>query len=485
MVLVVWDGLRPDSITPEVTPTLAQMAHDGVNFTRHHPVYPSSTEVNGTAMATGCYPSHSGIIGNREYRPLIDPMQPVGMEVLATIRKGDTVSGGHYLAVPTLPEIAHAAGLRTIIAGTKPVVCLMDRADRPADAASTTLFAGKTLPAETQATLDKALGGPFPNGLPVPDLLANAWTTQALTTTLWKTDLPTFSVLWLSDPDFTQHRYGVGSDQAKRALAGCDRNLATVFSVLKAGGWQDKTDVLVVSDHGFSTISARVDIAGLLTQAGLSASRGFKSPPKPGDILVDSLGGSSYLYVIGHDKAVAEKAVECLQKTDGVGVLFTRDTLPGTFPLSAAHIDSPDAPDIAVAFKYNDQENAAGATGGVYVDGAGQGPMGNVGQGTHASLSRYDLHNTLIAIGPDFKSSWRDELPTSNADLAPTFAYLLGLPAGHMDGRILTEALTNLASAAAPARTVTTERLEAASGDWKQYLQVTNCGGETYLDEGN
>jgi arylsulfatase A-like enzyme len=258
-----------------------------------------------------------------------------------------------------------------------------------------------------------------------------------------------------------------------------------VLSILEAGGWRDKTDVLVVSDHGFSTISERVDIAGLLTQAGLSASRQFKAPPKPGDILVDSLGGSSYLYVIGHDKAVAAKAVECLQKNNAAGVIFTRDTLPGTFPLSAAHIDSPDAPDIAVAYKWTDDKNAAGAPGGVFVDGTGGGPLGNVGQGTHASLSRYDLHNTLIAIGPDFKSSWRDELPTSNADLAPTIAYLLGLPPGHMDGRVLTEALTGPASAAAPAPTVTTERLEAASGNWKQYLQVTHCGGEIYLDEGN
>ena len=41
---------------------------EGVWFENHHPVYLSSTEVNGTAIATGDYPSHDGIIANRDIR---------------------------------------------------------------------------------------------------------------------------------------------------------------------------------------------------------------------------------------------------------------------------------------------------------------------------------------------------------------------------------------------------------------------------------
>ena len=91
-------------------------------------------------MATGCYPGHSGIIGNREYRPAIDPARPIGTEEAPTIRRGDEVSGGKYLRVPTLPELCHAAGWRTAVAGTKTVALLWDRAARPesADAPSVT-----------------------------------------------------------------------------------------------------------------------------------------------------------------------------------------------------------------------------------------------------------------------------------------------------------------------------------------------------------
>ena len=89
IVVVVWDGLRPDFVTRQNTPTLYQLAHDGVFFQDHHAVYPSSTEVNGAAMATGAYPNRSGVVGNREYRPDINPLKRTDIEAIGSIVKGD------------------------------------------------------------------------------------------------------------------------------------------------------------------------------------------------------------------------------------------------------------------------------------------------------------------------------------------------------------------------------------------------------------
>ena len=72
VVLIVWDGMRPDFVTSELTPVLWRLREQGVWFARHHAVFLSSTEANGTALATGAYPRHSGLIGNFEYRPAID-----------------------------------------------------------------------------------------------------------------------------------------------------------------------------------------------------------------------------------------------------------------------------------------------------------------------------------------------------------------------------------------------------------------------------
>src|SRR5436190_1351958 len=67
VVVVVWDGMRPDFVTEQNCPTLYQLARRGVTFAHHHSVYPSATEVNGTAISTGAYPDHDRIIANHEY----------------------------------------------------------------------------------------------------------------------------------------------------------------------------------------------------------------------------------------------------------------------------------------------------------------------------------------------------------------------------------------------------------------------------------
>ena len=489
VVVCVWDGLRPDSVNEQDTPTLAKLAREGVFFTRHHPAYPSSTEVNGTAIATGCYPATSGIIANREYRPDINPSKAVDTEVPAIVKRGDEVSGGHYLRRPTLAERLQARGERTVIAGTKNVVLLHDRGrgerdPQRASGKSVTLFGGATLPPEAAANLAGVLGGPFPTEIRFPNQAPDVWTTRALTEVLWKDGPPRFSVLWLSDPDYTQHQHGVGSPPARAALSNSDASLATVLKALEAGGWRGSTDVFVVSDHGFSTIGQGVDVARVLAEAGFHAGREIKGPPQEDDVLVTGLGGSVYLYVVGHRAETVRRVVEFLQGTEFAGAIFTRqEGVPGTFPLAAVHIDSPAAPDIALGMRWMDMAVNNGPLGLITNDG-GRRP----GQGTHASLSRYDMHNTLVANGPSFAVGLRDEYPSGNTDLAPTIAHLLGLPADPpFDGRVLREAFRGVSPKLPPVPEP--ERRDAtgegAMAGWRQYLQVTRFGGVDYIDEAN
>ena len=288
----------------------------------------------------------------------------------------------------------------------------------------------------------------------------------------------------MSDPDYTQHQFGPDSPSAHRALASVDARLASVLAELDAQHLRDTTDVLVVSDHGFSTIGRGVDVAKALTGAGFSAKREYKAPPERGDVLVNGLGGTAFLYVAEHDPDTIRRLVTFLQASDFAGVIFTRDALPGTFTLKDGHIDSPDAPDIAVAMRWNDDKNSTGFPGAVVNDG-GRKP----GQGTHASLSPYDLHNTLIAAGPDFRRGWRDESPSGNVDLAPTIAHLLGLKdAPKMDGRVLHESLKEM-RAQTNLSTPETKRIEAhadsARTRWSQFLEVTRFEETDYFDHGN
>src|SRR5437773_4104885 len=127
VVLVVWDGMRPDFVTEKYAPTLDKLTQDGVRFRNHHAVYPTATDVNGAALATGCYPNRNGLAANLEFRPAINSRQPVEMGDPDSIKRGDEISGGKYLAVPTFVELLRAAGKKVALAGAKSVALLFDR----------------------------------------------------------------------------------------------------------------------------------------------------------------------------------------------------------------------------------------------------------------------------------------------------------------------------------------------------------------------
>src|SRR5204863_932751 len=92
VVVVVWDGMRPDFVSEQNTPTLWKLAQSGVTFRNHHSVYPSATIVNGTAINTGVYPNSSGILANHDYQHEINPKCSIEVENARVIRKGDVLS---------------------------------------------------------------------------------------------------------------------------------------------------------------------------------------------------------------------------------------------------------------------------------------------------------------------------------------------------------------------------------------------------------
>ena len=57
-------------------------------------------------LATGVFPQRSGVLANKEYRAEIDPLKPFGTEALEAVRRGDGLSGGKYVRVPALAELA-------------------------------------------------------------------------------------------------------------------------------------------------------------------------------------------------------------------------------------------------------------------------------------------------------------------------------------------------------------------------------------------
>src|SRR5438876_81260 len=372
--------MRPDFVTKQNTPTLWKLSGEGVTFRNHHAVYPSATNVNGTALVTGVYPGKNGVIANHAYRPEIDRRRAIEVETPAAVQKGDELSAGKYISVPTIAELVQRARGRTAIATTKTVGLLLDRQVDSGNAKDCiTLFAGDSRSHDAPKSIVAALG-PFPSD----PLQQDTWTTKALTDFLWKDGVPTFSLLWLGDPDLTEHGTAPGAPAALAAIKASDANLAILLAALERHHARETTDLFVVSDHGFSTIRRSIDLRKILNDAGWQ--RG-------------------------------------------------------------------------------------------------------AGKGTHATLSRFDMHNMLITAGPDFRRGQGNDLPSGNVDLAPTIMQILGIKAPvKMDGRILSEAMLNAGSATAGPKpeTRTVEAIkDFPSGTWRQSLKTFRIGSTIYLDEGN
>jgi len=526
VVIVVWDGMRPDFVSEQNTPALWKLSREGVTFRNHHSVYPSATMVNGTVMVTGVYPGKSGIVANHVYRPDLDIHHTIDVEIQSVVNKGDELSGGKYISAPTIAELVQRAGGRTVIAAAKTVGLLLDRqAANKSKAAmgtasplgegermdvrgstthvnqkaetltqfsplqrerrisadnkrSVTLFAGKSLPAEILSLITEKFGA-----FPPAHLQQDDWTTKALREILWKEGVPALSILWLGEPDLTQHESAPGAPQALAAIKAADANLAAVLSALDERKVRETTDVFVVSDHGFSTIERSIDLRKILNDAGFAAKTEFENEPKAGDIMLAGNGGSVLFYVIRHDKTLTRRLVEFLQQSDFAGAIFTKEPMEGTFRLDQAEIASDHSPDVVMAFRWNDSKNQFGVPGMIDADW-----QRAAGKGTHATLSSFDIHNMLIAAGPDFKRRETDDLPSGNVDLTPTVLRILRVtPPQKLDGRILSEAMSNggPASGAMKPETKTIEAVkDFSSGTWRQSLKISRVCSTVYLDEG-
>ena len=474
VVIVVWDGMRPDFVNDQNTPALWKLAQSGVTFANNHSVYPSATIVNGTAINTGVYPDHDGILANHDYLPAVDGKKSLDVETGAVVRKGDEASGGKYIDVPTVAELLHAAGLKTAIATAKTVGLLFDRHEDSHNGQE--IFAGESVPPDAINSITRSLGA-FPPATNAAD--RDAWTTKALTDNLWANGIPAFSLLWLSEPDDTEHKFAPGAPPALAAIKSSDENLRRIVAALEKHKALSTTDVFVVSDHGFSTIAREIELPKILKAAGFDVVTEFTDQPKPNQIMLVGNGGSVLFYVIGHDKEATRRLVEFLQQTDFAGVIFTREEMQGTFGLEKAKVDSERAPDVEMAFRWNDNKNQFGVPGMIDADW-----QRAAGKGTHATLSRFDMHNTLIAAGPDFQVGLTSDLPSGNVDLAPTILAILGVDPPNMDGRILSEAMRDRKTAKSETQTIEADR-KFPNGTWRQRLTISRTAQTTYLDQGN
>jgi arylsulfatase A-like enzyme len=466
IVVIVVDGLRPDDVTAELMPRLAAIGRRGIVFNAHHSVFPTVTRVNASSMATGVYPEGHGILGNTIYIPAVSAthgLDTASRETLEAVAR----ASGRLLTAPTLGDLMKKSGrtLMTVGSGSSGALFLLD-----STAAGVAAQQDFSSPPSIGPRLLAKLGPPPPHA--TPNAALNRRAVDAYLTLGLDEIRPDLTFTWISDPDTTAHAKGLGTPTTRTALTLVDAEIGRVEDALRSRGLFDRTNLIVVSDHGFSTHTGELKLEALVAPFAKTRPDGAR------DIVV----AEGAIHLRG-DAAPARVAaiVAALQKRPEVGAIFTRPAVrgraegavPGTLSFDVVRWNHERSGDILVAANWTDRANEAGRKGTSTQNGVAG----------HGTSSPYDIHATLIAAGPDFAEHATSEAPTGNVDLAPTLLRLLGIPVPPtMTGRVIGEGLRSGRAGGTPPVTQSTETVRSADGSYELTAHVSAVAGHRYLD---
>ena len=551
-VLMVWDGLRPDLVTHRDTPNAFAFQNEGVRFNNHHSLFPTVTMVNAATLATGAPPGGSGIYDDLMYfLPLLgktlasDPSLaneingPINIERSPALIALNSPRGfdGRLLGLESVAQqVERAGGFIATVGKTGPTFMFDDRVgdqQSGTPAGANNIFVSDDM-AEPPAKLREI--GPPPgmrHGDPASVGQRDTWFTnlvinKALPAAKAASNegKPSLIVLWQHNPDTMQHMAGLGTQPALDALMTDDNNLGRLRAAISSSGIGDRTDLMIVSDHGFATIKAYVPLSDLLIGAGI------KSAADAAGIVVAGNGGSDLVYLSREEfptetaqRAILERIVNFAEAQEWCGPIFARDSgpgietngdkhlgwIPGTFSQAAFGLYNPQrSPDLIISFRELSNVDNKGLTGPANpaVELSTRGPQAvknmsqvlvrpidgvmysdvakfTTGMGMHGAAGRRELHNFCAAVGPDFHHRFVDFVPTGNADVAPTIRAVLNEAADRgSSGRVMSEALVGKNPYRGSATVADVSTHLAVNGmETVTTLKVSRYAGREYLDD--
>ena len=465
---MVWDGMRPDLMSCDDTPNLIRFAQNGVTFADNHSCFPTLTRLNSASISTSAYPTTHGLMGNNILATELDPYHGISTGDYHNLVAFNQVTNHQLLTTNSIAHIVAKSG-RTVATATScstGAAFLLDHQQNGLIVNHSYVFPKST-------PIVKQFGSaPEAN---YPNIGRNTYAIDVLTEYILPETQPNLTYIWLSDPDYTQHHYGLGTAENMEAIRHMDDNLGRILSTIKS--LRIEPDIFILSDHGFVTHEQPIKITQRLVEAGLKASEKSREV-----ICVDT-----HIYIEDNDEERIDQIVHFLQKETWCGPIFTHHMesgnwkyghVEGTLSLKLIGNDHPRAGNILYAYNWSCQTNANGirgtSTGGSHCG--------------HGSISPFELQTMLFASGPNLKSGLVSQVPSGNIDVGLTSLYLLGIePTGKHDGRILYEALTNGPNPEEVYFTKETTWVEKGNGTppFKEIVQRSHVKDTWYLDKGS
>ncbi len=411
--VLILDGLRRDLVSPETTPNLVRFGQEAQRFTAHRSVFPSATRVVSAAFATGCHPAQNGLQGNTV------ALMADGRLALHDVGKPDFFETkraltGATLTRPTMAERLAGRGGAVVYNNVSPGAAYAHDPDGHGTVYHRAGSRGPGL-APVADPLDIAIG------IEGDAAMVDRFVAEAVDPA-GRHGGTALAVLWLSEPDTTQHAAPLGSPQHLAVLAQADALAGRVLEAIEAQGGNPL--VVVGSDHGHQSVGSVIDIDAFLVAEGLKA-RGAD------DVLVAPNGTSALIYVHPDSAAKIPHIARALNDVPWAGAVYAGEDLArvGHAPTGGLA--------IAVSMAASDVPNAYGVRG----TSAVVRPLGSkadrLGCGQHGGLGAQEQAPLLMIRGAGFRPGTPSAEPTCAVDLAPTILTHLAVPHEGLDGRDL------------------------------------------------
>ncbi len=473
VLIVSFDALRPDMVTPDLMPNLCKFVAEGAHFPEARSTFPTETRVNQTAMITGCYPERHGIVGNRFQDADASPGRLFNTGDETQLAEGDKRLGGKLVDVPVLGEILDANGLSyaVISAGTPGGTRMLNH--KAESLGGFRLSLHRPDATQPSGALDKVLEtcGPIPpHSVPSLD-----WIRYATDVYLDYVELnltPDVMVLWYCEPDNSYHRIGLGTPENLEALRTVDREFGRILTRDAAKPPEERLHIVTMSDHGMVTLlGGKLDLAKKFRDGGFTVGE----TTEDGSDMALALSSAGGIYVKDSDPYLIQRVLTWLQSQDWCGPLFTRK---GDGALLHDHLRSVHrrAADIGIVLKSDDGSNSHGIAGGTVHD-CGY-PEGG---GMHGGLHEREVRCWLAMQGTGVREGYASPVTAGVVDILPTVLNFLGIDApDHIQGRLLREGLEAFAEEALPECHREHHVAEGANG-YRAHIEHDHVGERRYL----
>lgn len=371
VILISFDGFRWDYVNKGITPNLKKMEMNGVSASSLRPVFPSKTFPNHYSIITGLYPENHGIIHNDFYDLFSQERYKVGDE--KSVRNAKWYTGEAFWETAERQGITTASyfwpGSEVQLSYRHPTYVEYYEHDRPYEQRIEGVFNWLRLPPEER---------------------------------------PRFITLYFDATDTYGHKHGPESEENAAAIRRLDDMLGLLFQKLEKIQLADKTNVIVVSDHGMTAVDSRriIDIKKIL--------RGFEF----------TLQGSGPIMMIDCAGPDISKIYQILKRNEKDYKVFLKADVPDYYHFSNHPFITPIVviADVGTSLMKGTREN-------LYFKFLSK---GNHGYDNH----HLDMHGIFIATGPAFKRGYRTGT-LWNIDVYPLLCKIFNIaPRGNIDGKL-------------------------------------------------